>query len=70
MDDTFVSGPSDATFDITGVTFDPACSMLSPCSTDGAGNLTLKVGATLSTRPDTMYAPGAYRGTYDLTLHF
>jgi hypothetical protein len=59
-----------ATFDITDFTFDPDCTMATPCSTDGAGNLTVKIGATLNTRAATAYSPGAYSGTYDLMLNF
>jgi hypothetical protein len=70
IDDTVLSGPNDATFDITNFILDPSCTEDDPCAPDGDGNLTVRVGATLTTRPATVYAPGAYRGTYNFMIIF
>ena len=50
--------------------FSPDCTMATPCSTDGAGELTVGIGATLTTQPATSYGPGPYRAAYDLLLNF
>jgi hypothetical protein len=70
IEDTELSGPVGQIFDITDFQTDPACTMDEPCSGDGDGNLTLRIGATLTSRTGTSYGPGAYRGTYTLMLNF
>jgi hypothetical protein len=63
--DTTMVGQGTTQFDITDFSFD------SPSySADGAGNATIKIGATLRLVNGTTYSPGAYRGTYDLVLTF
>lgn len=54
-------------FDIIDFTFDPdGVDQV----TDGSGELIVKIGATLVTRPATTYLPGPYRGTYTLMINF
>jgi hypothetical protein len=65
--DTVITGPAGATFDVTAFTFDPP---LSSQTTDGSGNLTINIGATLSTRAGVSYGDGPYRGTYTLLVNY
>ncbi len=65
--DTVITGPAAATFDVTTFTFDPP---VSSQTTDGSGNLTINIGATLSTRAGVSYGDGPYRGTYTLLVNY
>lgn len=56
------------TFDIKDFTTQPANA--DTPRTDGAGNMTIRIGATLATRSGVSYPPGAYRGTYTLMINF
>ena len=59
----FGAGP---TFDLMNFTFSPE-----PPMTNGAGSLTLNVGATLRTDGSgTLYNDGNYAGTYTLTINY
>lgn len=64
--DTTLTGGAD-TFDLKDFTFDPPIDTLSQ-TPDGSGNMTLKIGATLSTRAGRSYANIPYQGTYRLTI--
>jgi hypothetical protein len=67
-DSTLVGpGPTNATFDMHDFTFDPAAGAQ---TTDLSGNMTLKIGATLSTRAGVSYADGPYRGGYTLMINY
>jgi hypothetical protein len=55
--------------DIGSFTLNPPIDT-NPQTPDTSGNLTLKIGATLSTRPGTTYAIAPYRGTYRLTITY
>jgi hypothetical protein len=59
-----------ASFSVGNFQFSPACTLVSPCATDGAGKLDVTIGATLTTQNATTYDPGPYRGTYTLMLNF
>lgn len=65
--DTVITGPAGATFDVTNFTFDPP---LPSQTTDGSGNLTINIGATLSTRAGVTYGDGPYRGTYTMLVNY
>lgn len=67
-DDSVLSHqPSGAAFDVTTYTFDPDASHQ---TTDNNGDMTLKLGATLSKRAGTTYTDGPYRGTYNLLVNY
>jgi hypothetical protein len=69
--DTTVAGSgANGALDLTDFNFSPACTMATPCATDGAGELMVKIGATLTTAAGQTYGPGPYRGTYNLLLNF
>ncbi len=55
--------------DIGSFTINPPIDT-SPQTPDASGNMTLKIGATLSTRAGTTYAIAPYHGTYRLTITF
>lgn len=63
--DTFMVGQGTTQFDITDFTFDH-----STYTTNGSGDATINIGATLRLVSGTTYSEGAYRGTYDLVLTF
>jgi hypothetical protein len=63
--DTFMVGQGTTQFDITDFTFDH-----NSYTTNGSGDATVNIGATLRLVNGTTYSPGAYRGTYDLVLTF
>lgn len=65
--DTTLAGPGGAIFDVTSFTFDPP---VPSQTTDVSGNLTIKIGATLSTRAGVNYSDGPYRGTYTLLINY
>lgn len=65
--DTVLTGPGGTTFDLGTFTFDPPINTVSQ-TPDANGNMTLKIGATLSTRASTSYSIVPYRGTYTLTI--
>jgi hypothetical protein len=69
--DTTLAGTNGDTFDVKDFTFFPDCSILNPvCQTDGSGNLTINVGATLATRAGRSYANVAYHGTFSLIVNW
>jgi len=39
-------------------------------TTDGSGNATIRVGATLHTMSGASYAPGTYRGTFEVQISY
>lgn len=55
--------------DIANFKLDPAIDQ-TPQTPDASGNMTLKIGATLSTRAGTTYAIAPYHGTYRLTITY
>lgn len=65
--DAELTGPNNAKFDMHDFTFDPVdISQI----TDGSGEMTLKIGATMSTRAGVTYEDGPYRGTYTLMVNY
>ena len=60
----------DATLiDISDFKLDPAIDV-TPQTPDASGNMTLKIGATLSTRANAAYPVTPFRGTYRLTITY
>ena len=55
--------------DIGSFTMNPSIDT-NPQTPDASGNMTLKIGATLSTRASTTYAIAPYHGTYRLTITY
>lgn len=66
-DSTLNRQPSGPSFDIGSYTFDPDASSQ---ATDSNGQMTLKIGATLTTRASTTYVAGPYRGTYNVLVNY
>lgn len=67
---TPLTNTQDATMlDIDDFTLDPPIDV-TPQTPDANGNMTIKIGATLSTRAGETYLIKPYRGTYRLTITF
>lgn len=77
ISDTTITGLTGIDYDVTDFMFAPDVSSgqspadgVASAQADGVGNLSLRIGAKLSIQNGTIYAPGAYRGTYQLVLNF